>query len=92
MAISLDDLDLARWVLREWERQAPRDPRILEQRARAEWQAGSYATTVRLVDQVLRRKLSAREAETWQKLRAQAVEKLRGEAQAVAPGEARPPN
>jgi hypothetical protein len=47
---------------------------------------------VRLVDQVLRRKLHAREAETWKKLRAQAVEKLRGEAQAVAPGGARPPN
>src|SRR5262245_16798462 len=92
MAISVDEVDLARWVLREWERQAPQDPRILEQRARAEWQAGSYGTTVRLVDQILQRKLSAREAESWTKLRDQAVEKLRSEAQAIAPGGARLPN
>jgi Flp pilus assembly protein TadD len=81
MATDLGEAELARWILREWQRQSPGDPRVLEQRARLEFRAGAYGRAVELIDEVLAGK--PKDAKSWRNLRGQAASGLTRQAQAA---------
>jgi hypothetical protein len=81
MAISLDDLGVAHWVLSEWERQAPRGPRLPAQRILWAFRAGDYGRAVKLVDEAV--KAAPKEARQWEKLRAAAATRLREQAKGL---------
>jgi hypothetical protein len=82
-AIHFKEFDLARWVIREWERNTPKDSRLLEQRAYVEFNSGSHARAIELADQLLTRKVT--NTKRWQQLRRNAVAGLRQQAEAIPP-------
>ena len=82
-AIHFKEFELARWVIREWERRFPKDSRLLEQRAYVEFNSGSHAKAIELADQLLMRKVT--NTKRWQQLRRNAVAGLQKQAEAMAP-------
>ncbi len=81
MVLSLEDLGAAHWVLSEWERQAPKDPRLPEQRILCAFRSGDYGRAVKLVDEAV--KAAPKEARRWEKLRAAAAARLREQAKGL---------
>ena len=80
VALAMGEVDLARSLVREWERVAPGDLNATKKRMIVEFNAGSYAAAIRAVEFVLekqpgdRRALEYRE-EAMKRLRAQADRK-----------------
>jgi hypothetical protein len=85
MALQVKEFDLARWVIREWERQSPKDPKVLEQRAQAEFEAGAYGSAVQAVRQILDRKLAPADRKRWEGFRDRAAAELRRQARELSP-------
>ena len=81
MALNLGDLGLAHWLLSEWERQAPKDPRLPELRILYAFRSGDYGRTLKLVDEAV--KAAPRQVKQWEQLRATAAAKLREQAKGL---------
>src|SRR5262249_46208143 len=75
MGVYRGEVDLARWVLSEWQRQRPKDPRLPGQRVVVAYRSGEYARAVELIDEIVKR--DPRQAGQWQGLRAEAVARLK---------------
>ncbi len=89
MAISLEEWEVAHWVLSEWERQTPRDPRLPGQRVMLAFHSGAYGRALELVNQIV--KENPKQAGRWEALRKQAAARLRKQLEAVPPpGKAAP--
>jgi tetratricopeptide (TPR) repeat protein len=56
IARDLKELDLARWILAEWERQHPDDLDIQWRRITVEWDARAYPRVVQAAEAILKRK------------------------------------
>jgi tetratricopeptide (TPR) repeat protein len=96
VAIETGQYDLARWIVADWERQAPDDLEALRKRARVELKAGAYGRAIEAAerlrmqaDKVLstrpkdqQAQACHRDAETY---RAQAVEQVGKQAKALGP-------
>jgi hypothetical protein len=52
LAFDLEDLDLARQLLRKWQQSQPADPRLLRSRIRLEVSSGAFGTALTLLDQL----------------------------------------
>jgi hypothetical protein len=89
LAISLGAWEVAHWVLSEWERQAPRDPRLPGQRVMLAFHSGAYGRALELVNQIV--KQSPKEAGRWEALRKEAAARLRKQLEAVPPPGNAPP-
>ncbi len=74
MAIELQDWPLAHWIVGEWQRQAPKDPRLAEQQVVLAFRSGNYAQAIELIDRLLRRDTS--QATRWKNLRHDALTRL----------------
>ncbi len=83
IALNVNRPDLARRVLEQWEQRAPKDTKLLEQRARLAFATGAWASAFDLSDQVLRRTLADKDRQQWSGLRAQALGHLRGQMDAA---------
>jgi len=55
VTIEADELDLARWVIRDWEREAPEDQMAWRKRLIVEFRAGAYGPAVAAADKILKR-------------------------------------
>jgi hypothetical protein len=89
MAISLEEWEVAHWVLSEWERRAPRDPRLPGQWVLLAFHSGAYGRAVELVNQIV--KQNPKEARRWEALRKEAAARLRKQLDAVPPPGNAPP-
>jgi tetratricopeptide (TPR) repeat protein len=83
VALNMGDVGLAHWVVSEWERQAPKDPRLEPHRIELAFRLGANGRAIKLADPFLKR--NPREPGRWQQIRAEAERRLRGEAQALGP-------
>jgi|SRR5579884_284842 len=89
MAISLEEWGVAHWVQSEWERQAPRDPRLPEQRVMLAFHSGAYGRALELVNQMVKQNPKA--AGRWETLRQETAARLRKQLEAVPPSRTAPP-
>jgi hypothetical protein len=98
VAIEMNELDLARGIIADWERQAPQDLQALRKRVTVELKAGACGRAVRAADQllaaadaVLARKPGDKAAlasrQQALKLRNEAIRQLRNQADSLAPAD-----
>jgi tetratricopeptide (TPR) repeat protein len=88
VALQMDDLDLARRLVSEWQRQAPGDLIALRRRAAVELKGGAYGRALEAADAVLKVRRGDPEALG---LRAQATEEIRKQAPSLGAGGKSPP-
>jgi tetratricopeptide (TPR) repeat protein len=80
VALAAEDLDLARWVVAQWQRQAPHDRAALRMRAMVELKGSAYGRALAAVKEVLEVRPGDRQALS---LREMAIDQLLKEAKAV---------
>jgi serine/threonine protein kinase/tetratricopeptide (TPR) repeat protein len=88
VALQMDDLDLARRLVSEWQRQAPGDLIALRRRAAVELKGGAYGRALEAADAVLKALPGDPQA---LRLRGQALEQIRKQAESLKAGDKRPP-
>jgi hypothetical protein len=84
MARKMGDPELALWVMEEWARQAPDDPRLPQQQAFAAFEVGEYGRAITLLNAMLAKMPAAADEKRWRDVRAAAVSKLQAQAREVA--------
>ncbi len=89
IARSMKNAELARWVVDQWARQAPDDPRLREQQAGVAFEAGEYHSAITLLDALLKKNPAPAEEKRWQDMRAAALSKLQAQARDAADGAAK---
>jgi tetratricopeptide (TPR) repeat protein/predicted Ser/Thr protein kinase len=72
LALNQKDLDLARALLGEWERQAPRDLKVLRRRAKLELLAGAYGRVLELTAKTTDKEMLGYRSQAIQHIRQQA--------------------
>ncbi|HEY1380228.1 MAG TPA: protein kinase, partial [Gemmataceae bacterium] len=82
VAIEAGELDLARWVIADWERQAPKDVLLWRKRLAVELRAKAYGPAIAAADKLL--KLVPNDADAL-RARHLAVEQLTKQAQSATP-------
>jgi tetratricopeptide (TPR) repeat protein len=82
VAIGTGDFDLARRVLADWERQAPKDVSLWRERLEVEFQSNSFAKAIQAADKILALKPGDADAK---QARRRAVERLQKQAKDYAP-------
>jgi serine/threonine protein kinase/Flp pilus assembly protein TadD len=82
VAIEAGELDLARWVIRDWERQAPEDAMSWQKRLLVEYKAGAHGPAIAAADKILKRLPDDADAK---RIRAAAVERLVEQAKKLPP-------
>jgi hypothetical protein len=75
-------LDLARWILRSWESQAPEDLEVLLLRANVELRGGAYERALDAANKVLHKQPTNKKAAMY---RSQAQERLKRRTQENPP-------
>jgi hypothetical protein len=81
MAIVLEEPELARWIILEWEKQAPKDLALLRRRLLVEYKSKNYAPAIAVADKILERLPKDNEA---LRLRSLAVDSLRQQLEALS--------
>jgi hypothetical protein len=61
-AISMQELELARWIIAEWERQTPGDVNVQRRRMVVEYNAAAYELALKAANKVLEREPKDAEA------------------------------
>jgi tetratricopeptide (TPR) repeat protein len=82
VTIEAGEYDLARGVIRDWERQAPRDVLLWRKRLDVAFRAGDYGSAVAAADTILQRLPGDADA---RRLRAAAVERLAAQGKTLRP-------
>jgi tetratricopeptide (TPR) repeat protein len=82
LAIDADEIDLARWVIADWERQAPKDILLWRKRLAVEFKSQAYGPAIAAADKILELKPNDAQAK---RLRGVALERLVRQAEELKP-------
>jgi tetratricopeptide (TPR) repeat protein len=85
IAREMNDLDLARAILADWQRQSPRDLKALLQRAEVELRGGAYGRVLEMVDQILSLDAKNKQAPAYRARALEGIRRLAEKANAPAP-------
>ncbi len=66
VALEMNDLDVARWIIAGWEREAPGDLELLRRRLAVEFKGGAYERVLQVAGKILARRAHDKEALQYQ--------------------------
>jgi hypothetical protein len=84
VALGTGEVDLARTIVADWQRQAPRDLAVQRKRLEVEFAGGAYGRVLETADRVLKRSPGDKVALRFQAL---ARTRIREEARALGPAD-----